>query len=143
MIERPLVKLAVPAAGLLGLYAGGLLGVALVSRGGASVGWFTQFFWAGALALTLGLGALLAAEKALGPAAAFVDTLKTLLYMAAAALAVFVEHIAGDRWVGHFLPASIENLLIWAAGVAAVWEAEPGFVSWKTAIGSLKGPPRS
>lgn len=139
-LPKPFIKLVVPAAGTFGLYAGGLLGVLLAARGGQAAGFFAAFFWAAALSSALGFAALLGAEKALGPEAAFIDTLKTLFYMGGAALLVFVQHVAGDRWLGHFLPAFLENLLIWAAGVASIWEEEPGFVSWKTAIGSLRDP---
>jgi hypothetical protein len=132
-MRRPLVKLLVPTAGLFALYLGGLLGIMLSERGAEPVSWLKQLAFAAFFGLLAVFGAVFGADAAIGREADHVDVLKTVFYMGAAAVAVTLERLAGER-IGWALPQFLENLAIWGAGVASIWEAEPSFPGWKAAL---------
>jgi hypothetical protein len=139
-VPREFVKLFVPSAGVFALYLGGLLGIFLVSsRSSQPPSWLAQLFWAALLGLGGAFVAMLCADSAIGKEADHVDLLKTLWYMGVAAFAVLIERLIGER-LGWALPQFLENLAIWGAGIASIWEEEPGFPGWKTALSSLKLP---
>lgn len=132
-IRRPAVKLVIPSAGVFALYLGGLLGVFLATRGKTPASWFTLTFSTLVFSSAAAFGAMTAVDTALGAEASHVDILKTLAWMTLAWAGVLVERQLGDK-IGWALPQFVENLLIWGAGVASIWEEEPGFPGWKRAL---------
>lgn len=140
-MRRPLVKLIVPSAGLFALYLGGLLGIMLAERGATeAVSWLKQLSFAAFFGLLAAFGAVYGTDAAIGREADHVDVLKTLFYMGAAAVAVTLERLIGER-IGWALPQFLENLAIWGSGVASVWQEEPGFPGWEAALKSLRPSP--
>jgi hypothetical protein len=142
-VTRPLVKLLVPSAGLFALYLGGLVGVFLTTRSTTPPSWFTTMLAVAVVSTLCAFGAMTAVDTAIGRNADHVDILKTLYYLCAAAFAVMLERLVGER-LGWALPQALENLAIWGAGVASIWEEEPGFAGWKATLEALRRarPPR-
>ena|SRR5579884_3581937 len=127
--RRPSVKFVIPSAGVFALYLGGLLGVFIVTRGKNPPSWFSLTLSTFVFATLAAFGAMTAADSALGAEASHVDILKTLAYMVLACFVMLLERQLGDR-VGWALPQFVENLVVWGAGVASIWEEEPGFPGW-------------
>ena len=132
-IRRRAVKLVIPSAGVFALYLGGLLGVFLATRGKTPPSWFTLTLSTLLFSAVAAFAAMTAVDAALGAEASHVDILKTLGWMTLAWAGVLVERQLGDK-VGWALPQFVENLLIWGAGAASIWEEEPGFPGWKRAL---------
>lgn len=138
-LRRPFVKLVVPSAGLFGLYLGGLLGVFLTTFSEAPPSWLKVCLATSLCSSALAFASMTVVDAYIGEAASHVDILQTLFYMCAAAAAVMIERLLGER-VNWALPQFLENLTIWSAGVASIWNCEPGFSNWKTALKDLARP---
>lgn len=128
-IRRPNAKLVIPSAGVFAFYAGGLLGLWLSTLGKTAPGRLTMMFATFAVGTILGFGVMTAVDTALGEEASHVDIIKTVLWMTGAWFCVMLERQLAE-WLGFALPQFIENLVIWGAGVASIWEEEPGFPGW-------------
>lgn len=128
-------KYVIPAAGVLAGYLGGFIGAHLVF-------WVWQSAWVAAPVIWLcfclaGLAAMIPVDKALGEAAAHADLLKVPVFWSVAALMLVSAHFVLAQ-AGVVVPTFVDNLVLWGAGVLAIWLDEPdsSFAAWLRRVAS-------
>ncbi|MBI3553953.1 MAG: hypothetical protein HY077_15770 [Elusimicrobia bacterium] len=124
-IQRWQVKFIVPSAGLLGIYAGAFVGMALLSGRAEHPSAFRMLLVEAALGLIGGTAAMIGTDAMIGPAARHVDWLKVPRYWIAAALCLYAADWLIEKTTSWAVPPFVSNLVLWSAGVLAVWRNEP------------------
>lgn len=136
-------KFIVPAAGVLAGYVGGYGGAHLAFMAFESPFAAFPVIW---LCFCLaGLAAMIPVDGALKQNAAHVDLLKVPAFWTAAALMLVSARFTLNAVFGAELPPFVSNLVLYFAGLLAIWVDEPesAALSWLKRLAAPKGPPRS